>query len=129
MFKKTASYRHALYLQSIISAALLFPSLAFAQVGVLGFFNGLIDILITIIPILLALAVLVFFWGIVKFITNADDAKRNEEGKQIIIWGLITIFVMIAFWGILGWLQTELGFNAGASLGDLPLQPDVIPTP
>lgn len=107
--------------------AFLLPHAASAQ-DVVSFFDDVISVLIVIIPILLGLAVLVFFWGIVKFISHADDVKGNEDGKQIIFWGLITIFVMITFWAILGWLQTELGLDAGGGLGTLPQQPGTIPT-
>lgn len=117
-----------LFLFSVFSSLLL-PIIASAQGGVLGFFDGLISFVIAIIPVLLGLAVLVFFWGIVKFISHAEDVKANEEGKRIIFWGLITIFVMIAFWGILGWMQTELDLGSSGSLGTLPLQPNTIPTP
>ncbi len=109
-------------------AALIFPQAASAQ-DVGSIFDGIISVLIAIVPVLLGLAVLVFFWGIVKFINHAEDVKGNEEGKQIIFWGLITIFVMITFWAILGWLQTELGINNSAGLGTLPQQPTTIPTP
>lgn len=109
-------------------SAVFVPQIAFAQ-DVVSLFNGFISVVSIIIPILIALAVLVFFWGLVKFISHAEDAKGNEEGKQLIIWGLITIFVMVAFWGIIGWLQTELQLGDAGSLGTLPQQPDTIPTP
>lgn len=108
---------------------LVLPFTASAQMGVLGIFSGLISLVIAIIPVLLALAVLVFFWGIVKFISHAEDVKANEEGKRIIFWGMLTIFVMIAFWGILGWMQTQLNLGNSGSLGTLPQQPSTIPTP
>lgn len=115
----------------LVVAFLLFllPLAVSAQGGVLSVFDGFISLVIAIIPVLLSLAVLVFFWGIVKFISHAEDVKANEEGKQIIFWGMLTIFVMIAFWGILGWMQTELDLGNSGSLGTLPQQPDTIPTP
>jgi fumarate reductase subunit D len=108
-------------------AVLFLPQVASAQ-DVVSIIDDVISVLVVIIPILLGLAVLVFFWGIVKFISHADDVKGNEDGKQIIFWGLITIFVMVTFWAILGWLQTELGLDAGGDLGTLPQQPGTIPT-
>lgn len=118
----------AVLFRSLISSALFLPLIASAQ-DVVSIFDGLISVITIIIPILLGMAILVFFWGIVKFISHAEDAKENSEGKQLILWGLITIFVMVAFWGIIGWLQSELDLNTGSSLGDLPQQPDIIPNP
>jgi NADH:ubiquinone oxidoreductase subunit 6 (subunit J) len=79
------------------------------------------------IPILLSLAVLVFFWGLVKFINHADDEKELEDGKQLMIWGMISLFVMIALWSIIGWIQSNLGLNDATSLGTLSAMPNAIP--
>lgn len=107
---------------------LLLPAVASAQ-GVISLFDDFISVVIVVIPILLSMAVLVFFWGLVKFISKAGDEKEIEEGKQLIVWGLITIFVMVAFWGILGWLQYELGLDDyGAPLGAVSEQPSTIPS-
>lgn len=93
--------------------------------------DSLIDagssVLESFIPILLGVATLVFFWGLVKFINHADDEKAVEEGKQLMLWGMVALFVMIALWAIIGWIQTELGLDNAASLGTLPSMPDQVP--
>ncbi len=104
---------------SVIAAA--------ATVGT--FIDSITNFIKGFIPVLLALAVLVFFWGLVKFINHADDEKAVEEGKQLMLWGMIALFVMIALWGILGWIQVELGINVAGSLGTLPNPPTTIPNP
>ena len=91
--------------------------------------DAAISVLKSFIPILLGLAVLVFFWGLVKFINHADDEKALEEGKQLMVWGMVAIFVMIAFWGIIGWIQSNLGLDVATPLGTLAEQPDTIPDP
>ena len=45
------------------------------------------------------------------------------------IWGMVAIFVMVALWSILGYLQKELGLNAAGALGNFVEQPGTIPTP
>ena len=55
------------------------------------------------------IALLVFLWGLAKFIFKANDPEANEEGKNIMRWGLIALFVMVSVWGIIGFLQRELG--------------------
>lgn len=57
------------------------------------------------------LAVLVFFWGLAKFIFQAGDSKSHESGKELMKWGIITLFVMISLMGILSFLSGELGFG------------------
>ena len=111
----------------LVCSAFFLPSIAFAQVTIETLIDDITSVVVSIIPILLGLAVLAFFWGLVKFINHAGDEKTLEEGKQLMIWGMIAIFVMVALWGILGWLQQEFGLNSGADLGTLPSQPDNIP--
>ncbi len=91
--------------------------------------DDMAGVVINVIPVLLSLAVLVFFWGIVKFISNAGDEKVIEEGKQLMLWGMISIFVMIALWGIIGWLQAQFGLDVGGSLGNMSEQSGTIPVP
>ena len=73
-----------------------------------------------IIPLLMATAFLVFFWGVVKFISKAGDEKAVTEGKKLIIWGLLALFIMISLWGILRFLFGELGLDGNFGLPFLP---------
>src|SRR5690554_1370061 len=73
------------------------PSLAYAQD-----FGGLEDLAIalgnivqTLIPILVGIALLVFLWGVVKFIYNAGDEEARAQGKYVIFWGLLALFVIV----------------------------------
>ncbi len=81
-------------------------------------FLRIINLLVTLI---FALSILVFFWGLVKFILNAGDSKSHEEGKELIIWGLISLFVMVSIWGILRFVYNDLGLSS-TGFG-LPLLP------
>lgn len=46
-------------------------------------------------------ALVVFLWGVIDFIKNADDTKGREQGKQHIIWGLIGLAVMASVFGLM----------------------------
>ena len=68
------------------------------------------QILGTIIPILITLAVVYFIWGVIQYTVSTDEeAKKGARGK--IIQGLIGLFVIIAFWGIIGILRNTFGVN------------------
>ncbi len=56
-----------------------------------------------------ALAFLVFFWGLALFLFNRENKTINERGKNIMIWGVVALFVMVSIWGIIGLLQTTFG--------------------
>jgi len=66
----------------------------------------------SIIPLIFAVATVMFVWGIVQFfILNADEEKKREQGKQFIIWGIIALAVMLSVWGLVGILGSTFGIN------------------
>ncbi len=54
----------------------------------------------SIIPLILALAVLLFVWGIVQYVISAGNEEQKDRGRQYMIWGIIALTVMISVWGI-----------------------------
>ena len=78
------------------------------------------SILNILIPILAAAALLVFFWGLVKFILKlGGDAKAVEEGRNKMVWGLISLFIIVSLWGIIYFFQRQLGLQ-GVDWATLP---------
>jgi hypothetical protein len=63
----------------------------------------------TLVPLAFALCVFYFFWGVAKYIRGgAGSDKATEEGKNIMIWGIVGIFVAFSIWGIISFIRTEL---------------------
>ena len=59
--------------------------------------------------IFVGLALLVFFWGLAKFVFRVGgDESAVKEGRNMMVWGLITLFVMLSIWGLVKLLQTNL---------------------
>jgi|SRR3989338_3369576 len=117
-------------MKKVIAGALfLSPTMAFAAVsGPLGDTLDQVDAVVAfLIPLLLSIAVLLFFWGLVKYIANASDEAAKESGKTLMIWGMIAIFVMVAFWGIIGYVQESIGLSGSVEVVAPPTI-DVIPT-
>lgn len=83
--------------------------------------SGFGTIVSTLIPIVMVLAVLVFFWGLVKYIASASDEAAKEGGKTLMIWGMVALFIMVALWGILGWVQDNLGLTGTIDPGTAPV--------
>jgi len=67
------------------------------------------DTLNRIIPVLIAAAVVVFFWGLIRYILSSG--KSHKQGKNIMIAGLLGLFIMVSFWGIIRLMQNTLGVN------------------
>lgn len=89
-------------------------------------FGELIDIFLNLIntalPVVAGLALLVFIWGLAKFIFRVGgDEKAIAEGKSLMIWGLIALFIMVSFIGIISFFQKDLGFRDQE--GVVPLLP------
>lgn len=68
---------------------------------------------LSIIPFLGAVAFLVFVWGVARFIKSAGSEKEIKESKNLLIWGVIGLFVLVTVWGIMAFLQSEFGFSGG----------------
>lgn len=67
----------------------------------------------TLIPIAFSLAVLFFFWGVAKFIFASGSGK--DEGKKIMVWGVVAIFVMSSVWGIVAFVSETFGLEKSAT--------------
>lgn len=50
---------------------------------------------------LFALAAIIFIFGVVEFILNADNEDKRAQGKKHIVWGIIGLFIMFSVWGII----------------------------
>ncbi|MCE9628565.1 MAG: hypothetical protein K8Q91_01040 [Candidatus Vogelbacteria bacterium] len=92
-------------------------------------FKTLVDcvrdsIVVPIINLLLALAVLVFFWGLVKYLYKGDNDAERTKGKSLMAFGIIGLFVMVSVWGIVG-LLTGTFFGASGPAGVNPPVPQL----
>lgn len=68
-----------------------------------------------LVPILITLALVVFFFGLVRYLfASGGDANHAKENKSLMIWGLVTLFVMVSVWGIVRLAQDALGINPNA---------------
>jgi len=63
-----------------------------------------------IIPIIIGLAVLVFLWGVLKYVI-AKDEDSQKEARNVMLWGIIAIFVMVSVWGLVNVLSSTLQLN------------------
>jgi len=58
-----------------------------------------------IIPLLIGLAVVGFIYGIIQYFLNSENEEKRKKGKEFMLWGIIALFVIISFWGIVNILQ------------------------
>lgn len=59
-----------------------------------------------LIYIVIALALVGFLWGVLKFLFSKDSQKLKKEGKEFMLYGIITLFVMTSLGGLVYMLQS-----------------------
>ncbi len=112
-------------LSIITSLSFLSPFIAFAQgptayeplSNLVPFVYGLRNILANLIPILITIAIIIFFWGLIKYVRG--QGKDHVTGRNTMIAGLVSLFIMVTLWGILQFAANALGvqgFNTGTPL-------------
>jgi len=65
----------------------------------------------TIIPVLVALGVVYFVWGVITYVI-ASDEEAKKSGRDRMIYGIIGLAVIIGLWGLVGILGNT--FNIGS---------------
>ncbi len=111
-----------------LGAAFALPFLALAQNTAVNSVNDAGNTIIGLInnvavPLVFALAFIVFIWGIFQyFIQGGHDEEKREAGKQLMLWGLIGFFVMVSVWGLVHILVGTFGFN-NARVDQYPTAP------
>ena len=96
------TYRLAI-LTTLLFGATLAPALVSAQtlLNTLSLVNTFLNALI---GLFITLAIVAFFWGLIKYLFNMGT-ENAKDGIQIMLWGVIAIFVMVSIWGIIRLLQ------------------------
>lgn len=97
----------------LVSLTALVPSLALAANTFRDIDGGVSDVLDAIlywtntyiIPILIGVGVVVFFYGIVKYILGQGDMGKQKEARGLMVWGIVALFVMVSVWGLVKVLQ------------------------
>ncbi len=90
-------------------ALFLVPSFAAAAAtlqSVLGAATGALQLFVAVG---VAIALLVFIWGLVKFIAAAGDDNSIVEGKQRMVWGVVALFLIVTVWGVVALLMSLFG--------------------
>lgn len=69
-------------------------------------------ILQPLVTLLMALAVMYFLYGIVRFIKDQSSEDAQEAGKKHMMWGVIGLAIMVSVYGILNFINSfVVGFT------------------
>lgn len=109
---------------SAIATPLLAPALAFAQnnplLGILDLIRNILESYL--FPILIAIAILYFFWQVIMWIKAPAEEKSAHAIS--VLWSVVALFVLLAFWGIVAFIVNTTGIDP-QSAPNLPGIPGV----
>jgi len=100
------------------------PLSAFAADQIGSILAQLIGYLNYIVPALITIAVVYFIWGVISFMISSDE-EQKKLGRAKIINGLIGLFVIVAFWGIIGVVKNTFGIGNITGQNITPCVPTV----
>lgn len=70
-----------------------------------------------IIPVIAALTLMYFIWGIFQLVrSNSEDSRK--EAIAVITFGIIALFVMVSVWGLVS-ILTSTFFGGGVAIPQL----------
>jgi hypothetical protein len=78
-----------------------------------SFFVGLLN---DLVPLIIGLAVFLFIFGLIKYITAGGNEDTIKEARNYIIFGIVAIAVMFSIWGLVN-LVLGIFFPDGFALG------------
>ena len=67
------------------------------------------------IPILIALGIVYFIWGVVTYVI-ASDEEAKKKGRDKMIFGLIGLLVITAVWALVGILSNTFDVSGEATV-------------
>jgi hypothetical protein len=81
--------------------------------------------LVVIATIIIAIGLITFLWGVVQYITAGSDEAKRGEARNMMIYGIIALFVMVSVWGLVYFLGSIVGIRPGGGT-ELPGVPAVL---
>lgn len=74
--------------------------------SVVSYFLGMME---AVIPILFSIAVIFFVWGVFRYVIAEGEDK--QVGKNVMIYGIIGLFVMVSVWGLVNVVYNTFGLD------------------
>jgi uncharacterized membrane protein len=97
-----------------------------------GFIGALTNAVNAAVPLLLAVAVVVFIYSVIRYIIGAKSPEDRKKNLSLLIWSVVAIAVILALFGLAQFLVGFFGIstgNGGLTSNDLPRVPTANTTP
>ena len=111
-----------------VLAVVASPAVAFAQTNLInpdagqvkGIVNNSLQILNIVLVGVFILALVVFGYGVVKYISAANSPDKEKEARQFLWWGVVGVFVLASVFGLVQFVGKYFGVGQGAGTIQIP---------
>jgi hypothetical protein len=69
------------------------------------------DIGLNLIPLLGAVSLLTFIFGVARFVRSTGSETEMKKNKQLLVWGVVGLFVVFTVWGLVAFFRSEFGLS------------------
>lgn len=70
-----------------------------------------------LVPFLVGVAVLAFFWFLIQFIwKGSEDPEKQKSSLKGMGMSILALFVMVSIWGIIKFMGNIVGIKQGGSM-------------
>ncbi len=85
--------------------------------GLLGLLSSAQSIVNNLVPFAIGIAVLAFFWYLIKFIMQGGaSAEAKAASTKGMGYAILALFLMVAVWGIIAMLSNIFGIGLGGGV-------------
>ena len=60
---------------------------------------------------LISLAVVVFLFGVFRYLVSGADEEARKTGRTFMVWGIASLFIMVSVWGLVNIFKKTLILN------------------
>lgn len=90
----------------LVSAAQGGPCQKGTITTITAFANCLITVFNLLLPLFVGLAIVIVSGGILKYVAKGSSQEARQEGRKFILWGMVSIFLLLSIWGLINILVT-----------------------
>ncbi len=106
-------------IKNLIPAVLAFaPMIAMAaETSLRTIIRDLTEIILDLVMPLIVLALVIFIWGVIKYITAGDEEEKRSKARNTILYGVIGLFAIVAVWGLVKVIANTFSIDVGGTIG------------
>ena len=92
----------------------MFVNKVYAANDIVALEDEILKLLSSIVPVIIGIAVIFFLWAGVRFMKAGDNLEERQNARDLMIYGIVGILVMVSLWGIIQFFGNVLGITPGS---------------